>query len=361
MRFLVALRAKVPSFGEMVQGRPQQQDAEECIRNMLAGFAAALPMKNQSGEDTNSVDELFGFKTKSVYKCVECDDEPEQEDLTMDRFLFCHFGTTTEPISHMREGIKMSLKEHVEKNSVTLGRSAQYTKTASLQSLPKYLLVQFARFGWKAANSEAGTTASRVKIGRKVQFPKRLDAFEFTAEGLQKDLQVARQKVSEQRDRDWEAAQQALKVGTNLDIQMAGEGEEERFVDTGAFELVAVVSHQGRTAEGGHYVGWAISEKADGKKKKDDTWLLFDDENVSERLDKDVDLAGGRLDTHIAYFCLYKKAATRIVEKIGGEGHVLGSAEASSSGAAGGGAGDAPAAGAGAADSKPMDVDGGAS
>jgi len=44
LRFLLALRAKVPQFAERDQrGMPQQQDAEECIRNMLAAFAAALP------------------------------------------------------------------------------------------------------------------------------------------------------------------------------------------------------------------------------------------------------------------------------------------------------------------------------
>lgn len=363
MRFLMALRAKVPSFAELRQGHPQQQDAEECIRNILAAFANALPTKTESGEATNAIDQLFGFQTRSVYKCLECDDEPEQVDLTADRFLLCHFGTTTEPISHLREGIKLSLQEHVEKNSLVLGRNAQYQKTAALSTMPTYLMVQFARFGWKAANSAARTDAARVKIGRKVAFPKKLDLFEYAAEDLGKDLQLARQKVAEQRDKDWDAAQAALKAGVNLEKQQQepGENEVELFVDTGSYELVAVVSHQGRTADGGHYVGWAISERGDGKKVKEDTWLLFDDETVSERPDKSVDLQGGRLDTHIAYFCLYRKLLNRVVEpKIAGAGQVLGGAPASagSGGEVGAASGRASGAGSSAA---PMDVDAGGS
>lgn len=43
---------------------------------------------------------------------------------------------------------------------------------------------------------------------------------------------------------------------------------------TGRYELFGIVTHQGRTAEGGHYVAWL---KKDHKK-----WLVFDDETVAE-------------------------------------------------------------------------------
>jgi ubiquitin carboxyl-terminal hydrolase 14 len=331
LRFLIALRAKVPQFAERnAQGQPQQQDAEECIRNMLAAFAAALPEG-----DSNAVDKIFGFRARSTYKCVECDDEPQKVDLSQDRFLMCHMGGATDPISHVREGIKLSLKEHVEKSSEVLGRVAQYEKSMAIESLPQYLLVQFARFGWKKANSEAGTSASKVKIGRKVQFPKKLDVFEFCTAELQKELTANRQKDAEQKDKDWEVAQKALKEGKNVDI-VADDDASVQWLDTGSFELVACVSHQGRSADGGHYVGWTINEKADGKKVKEDQWLLFDDDKVSERADKDVDLQGGRLDTHIAYFILYKKAPSRITldgQKLGdGSAPKAASGEAGSSG-----------------------------
>jgi len=326
VRFLLALRAKVPSFAERgPQGQPQQQDAEECIRNMLAAFAAATPEG-----DTNSIDKLFGFRCRSAYKCVECDDEPEKVDVIQDRFLMCHMGATTDPVGHVRDGIKLSLKETVEKSSEVLGRTATFEKTMAIESLPTYLIVQFARFGWKKANSEAGTQASKVKIGRKVQFPKKLDVYEFCTPELVKELSKNRQKDSEQRDKDWDIAQKALKEGKNLEVPDDDDASVQ-FVDTGSFELQSVVSHQGRSADGGHYVGWTIAEKADGKKVKEDEWLLFDDETVSERPDKAVDLGGGRLDTHIAYFCLYKRAPVKITV----DGKALGGSAKSSGEAAG--------------------------
>merc|ERR1711904_620568 len=99
--------------------------------------------------------------------------------------------------------------------------------------------------------------ASRVKIGRNVQFPKRLDIYDFVTPELQQELQIGRVKESEQKDRDVERTQQALKEGKRL---------------------------------------------------------LFDDDKVPEKLDREVDLAGGRMDAQIAYFCLYKKAPARIFE-----------------------------------------------
>merc|ERR1712194_127755 len=81
---------------------------------------------------------------------------------------------------------------------------------------------------------------------------------------------------------------------------------------TGQYELAGIVSHKGRTADGGHYVGWIKTKSADGKELKDDKWLLFDDEKVMEYEYKQItgialDLQGGRADTQIAYMCLYKR------------------------------------------------------
>mgnify|MGYP006159030865 CR=1 FL=1 len=52
------------------------------------------------------------------------------------------------------------------------------------------------------------------------------------------------------------------------------------------YELFAIVTHQGRTAEGGHYVAWVKQSK-----KK---WLVFDDETVAEfDAERIKDLYGG--------------------------------------------------------------------
>ena len=68
---------------------------------------------------------------------------------------------------------------------------------------------------------------------------------------------------------------------------------------TARYELFAIITHQGRTAEGGHYVAWV---KKDKKK-----WLVFDDETVAEvDAERVKELYGGG-DWHMAYMCLYRK------------------------------------------------------
>ncbi|CAE8620776.1 unnamed protein product [Polarella glacialis] len=168
MQFIMALRQRFPRFAEMHNGGYAQQDADECLRGLLTVCSSTL--QGQSGSGSNRIDELFGFSMKSTLKCLECDEEPTQESVELNRVMMCHLGTQTEPVSHIHQGVTLSLKEHIEKSSPVLGRNAQYEKTSSLNSLPPYLVVQFARFGYKGANEWAGTSASKVKLIRKIAF-----------------------------------------------------------------------------------------------------------------------------------------------------------------------------------------------
>mmetsp|Transcript_33279 Transcript_33279/g.51033 ORF Transcript_33279/g.51033 Transcript_33279/m.51033 type:complete len:167 (+) Transcript_33279:186-686(+) len=69
--------------------------------------------------------------------------------------------------------------------------------------------------------------------------------------------------------------------------------------ETGNYELVGVVTHKGRSADGGHYVGWVHA--------KGDQWLQFDDDIVSTvKTDDILSLRGGG-DWHTAYLCIYRK------------------------------------------------------
>jgi ubiquitin carboxyl-terminal hydrolase 14 len=65
----------------------------------------------------------------------------------------------------------------------------------------------------------------------------------------------------------------------------------------GVYDLWAVLSHQGRDSDGGHYIAF-IRQSED-----EDDWLEFDDDKVSRRNSEDVKkLSGaGGVDWHIAY------------------------------------------------------------
>ena len=66
----------------------------------------------------------------------------------------------------------------------------------------------------------------------------------------------------------------------------------------GVYELFAVVTHKGRSADGGHYMGWV---KQDG-----DKWLVFDDDLVSESDAEFVKNLKGGGDEHMSYLQFYR-------------------------------------------------------
>jgi len=318
MQFVMALRQRFPRFAEMQNGAPMQQDADECLRGLLTTLSGTL---KGSSESTNRIDELFGYKIKSTLRCLECDEEAPQETEEMSRVLLCHLGTQTDPVSHITQGVQLSLKEHIEKQSPVLGRNAQYEKSSSIASLPPFLVVQFARFGYKGANEWAGTSASKVKLTRKCAFTHTFDIFDCTSDDVKKRLSVGRVKKKEAEDKELErqkaaldksssAKQEDVEMKSAEDSEMQPVGLEE--LDTGYYQLIGIVSHKGRTADGGHYVGWTLHKKADGKDLKDDKWVLFDDDDVTFVNWKDMtglstDLCGGKADTQIAYINIYQR------------------------------------------------------
>lgn len=59
-----------------------------------------------------------------------------------------------------------------------------------------------------------------------------------------------------------------------------------------------MVTHQGRTADSGHYVGWVKQDTGE--------WLKFDDDKVTPvEEEKVAELSGGG-DWHMAYLLLYR-------------------------------------------------------
>jgi ubiquitin carboxyl-terminal hydrolase 14 len=189
------------------------------------------------------------------------------------------------------------LDQKIEKNSTTLGRSAIYTKSQRISRLPAYLTVNFVRFFWKP------TEQVKAKILRKVKFPFELDASQFCTTELQAKLTNTKMKL-----RELDNAKTALTRRQRLDKE-AGRmetddiSEEQKAVHaaqaalegsldpelvedvgcnpSGQYELVAVLTHTGRTADSGHYIGWA-------KKGDSDEWYKYDDDKVSSVQKDDI-------------------------------------------------------------------------
>ena len=70
-------------------------------------------------------------------------------------------------------------------------------------------------------------------------------------------------------------------------------------LDTGNYELVAIVTHKGRSADGGHYLGWVH--------QTGDIWMCFDDDIVTTCKTDDIMSLKGGGDWHTAYIAFYRK------------------------------------------------------
>ncbi|KAJ2486711.1 deubiquitinating enzyme, partial [Coemansia sp. RSA 2320] len=83
---------------------------------------------------------------------------------------------------------------------------------------------------------------------------------------------------------------------------------------SGVYELVGIVTHIGRSANSGHYMGWVRKEKGvggpepkgAGTPETRNWWYKFDDDEVSMVTDDDILKLCGGGDWHTAYITLYR-------------------------------------------------------
>eukprot|EP00922_Rhytidocystis_sp_ex-Travisia-forbesii_P052279 GHVS01077575.1.p1 GENE.GHVS01077575.1~~GHVS01077575.1.p1 ORF type:complete len:546 (-),score=85.92 GHVS01077575.1:272-1909(-) len=324
-----------------------QQDAEECMSVLLNTWNEA---NSSVGRDA-VIDDLFGFRVKSTISCMDPGSEEESKGEEKLRKLPCHLGTQLSPVDHLHQGLKLSMEDTIEKHSEKLGKTVNFRQTFRLASLPRYLVVHFVRFEWKRAHELARTEAGRAKVCRKVNFGPTLDLFEFADEELKNELRkgrdvwmMRREKEAQQRNAKpikGEGQEEEGGTGEGLDadardkleggsvnsVKVGGENENGltgissssiscgtatvgagKSYATGQYQLCSIVTHQGRSADVGHYVGWRRDEEvAEGVGENERRWFKFDDDIVTECQWKNMDLAGGRSDYHIAVLCVYKQ------------------------------------------------------
>ncbi|KAM4069836.1 hypothetical protein ACB094_12G120200 [Castanea mollissima] len=143
-----------------------------------------------------------------------------------------------------------------------------------IELVSRYLTVQFVRFFWKRESN------LKVKILRKVDYPLELDIYDLCSDDLRKKLEAPRKIL-----RDEEGKKLGLKASEKRsgskdnDVKMSdAEGSSNRSGEpsiatseegvpsntgtqmTGIYDLVAVLTHKGKSADSGHYVAWVKQE-----------------------------------------------------------------------------------------------------
>lgn len=370
------------------QGQPMQQDAEEFYSSVMG--AAANELRGDAviraafrgegcGEEelngaVNVIDAVFGLKMEETLTCDELstaaavgDDkdametdgdalvEPPVVTYDLHRKLVCNIqggssASSQVNVTHVSEGIQLSLTGKLEKYSDALGRNAQWTRSQRFARLPPYLVVQFGRFYWKATPDSQDHAGVKCKVMKPVGFQGTLDVYEFCSEKVKSVLKVARDKAAAaEEDRvakklrgDGDEDEEKDATATAMEEVSTGDEEEDAALRAalamsvapkpgppvgpglpadfrGLYELFAVVTHKGRDADGGHYMGWVKADNSDARgandKKREkigdtdednDDWFVFDDDEVSPCKTEDILKLKGGGDWHMSYLNFYR-------------------------------------------------------
>lgn len=328
-------------------GRPMQQDAEEFYSQLLnaasqilrsSSLSAAFPNTNHMGA-TNLIDALFGIQMEQTLTCDESGaTSPPTTDLA--RKLVCSIqGVNEANVTHVSEGIALSLTDKVERYSDAMGRNTVHTQHQRMSRLPSVICVQFARFYWKATPDSQDHSGVKCKVMKPVGFNSVLDVYEFCTDKVKEVLKVSRDKAAkeeeervakrlkgedtaaedaavEEMDEDDEL-KAALAMSVEKDLEPVGVGLPSEF--QGLYELFAVVTHKGRDADGGHYMGWVKASNggaaaaSPGEKQKiadteeeNEDWYVFDDDEVSPCKTEDILKLKGGGDWHMSYLNFYR-------------------------------------------------------
>ncbi|GME24102.1 Ubiquitin [Neofusicoccum parvum] len=298
-------------------------------------------------------------------------EEPIKGDDTFFK-LNCHI---TAEVNHLREGLVAGMQEKIEKNSEVLGRNAMYTKTSRITRLPKYLPVHFMRFDWRRDTSKKAKIMRKVTFPqeldavefcsedlKKLLIPIRDKIREIRKEeedverarkrrkriqhgediemsgdvkekgkgsasekGPAKDKKDEKQKASgsgdvEMADVEYktdaqieaERAASILKAKKELLALVDGKlSADEACNQTGLYELRGVITHQGATADSGHYTSFVKKEgekdpKTGKRKEEDGKWWWFNDDKVSEVDTDRIETLSGGGQSHSALILLYR-------------------------------------------------------
>ncbi|XP_077210676.1 ubiquitin carboxyl-terminal hydrolase 6-like [Tasmannia lanceolata] len=312
MHFWMVLRKKYPQFGQQHNGAFMQQDAEECWTQLMYTLFQSLKSP-ESRENAEAVKSLFGIELVSRVHCAESGEENSETESVYS--LKCHIS---HEVNHLHEGLKHGLKSELEKVSPSLGRSAVYLKESCINGLPRYLTVQFVRFFWKRESNQ------KAKILRKVDYPLELDVFDLCSDELRSQLHSPRQILRDEentklglkaKDKNGSSKDNDVKIlkpegfsnengePSAVTSQEAASSDKQMHL-TGIYDLMAVLTHKGRSADSGHYVAWVKQES--GK------WIQYDDDNPIPQREEDITKLSGGGDWHMAYICMYKARVVSI-------------------------------------------------
>lgn len=340
------------------------EEAWSQIVNQLRAKLTISDGEGESATGTSFVDKYLAGKFESVTECddpaaKEAGEEPNKGSDVFFK-LDCHIGKET---NHLQDGIMAGLEEQIEKQSPTLNRNAMYTKRSRIARLPKYLTVHFVRFFWKRETQKKAKIMRKVTFPaeldvvefcteelRKQLVPVRDKVREIRKDEVDIERSRKRQKLSHQREE--QAKKEEAEGASKEPMQKKKEAEESKSKaadkdgdtameenyktdaqyeaekleairaakqelydllkqnssadsgtnQSGLYELRGVITHQGASADSGHYTAYVKkqarnskdAQTGDKRREEDNKWWWFNDDKVTEvEAEKIETLAGG--------------------------------------------------------------------
>ncbi|EON68763.1 ubiquitin thiolesterase [Coniosporium apollinis CBS 100218] len=328
---------------------------------------------SEQAKDMSFIDKYMAGKFESVMECDEsaAREGGEEPIKSQEQFfkLNCHINAET---NHLRDGLAAGLKEQIEKNSPVLGRNAIYTKTSQISRLPKYLPVHFMRFDWRRTTNKKAKIMRKVTFPQEldtVEFctedlkkklvpirdkireirkeeedverarkrQKRIQRGEEDAnmdpeirpKGPANEKKLAKDKAEAAKTSSGDTEMQDVVYKTDAEIEaeraasiLAAKKELLSLVtpelaaddganQTGLYELRGVITHQGASADSGHYTSFVKKEgrkdPVTGKRREEDgKWWWFNDDKVSEVEPERIETLSGGGQSHSALILLYR-------------------------------------------------------
>ncbi|PWY83495.1 ubiquitin carboxyl-terminal hydrolase 6 [Aspergillus heteromorphus CBS 117.55] len=347
-----------------------QQDAEEAWSQIVNQLRNKLIVKEGEGEsatEVSFVDKYLAGRFESVTECDEVTAKEAGEAPTPSSDVFfkldCHIGKDT---NHLTDGIMEGLEEKIEKHSPTLDRDAVYTKRSRIARLPKYLAVHFVRFFWKRETQKKAKIMRKVTFPaeldavdfctdelKKQLIPVRdkvrdIRKEEVDVERARKRQKLAHRKEEEKKDEvesgssmepmqkkkateekkgeakkdDDEAMTDVFKSDADYEAEkaasiLAAKKELSELLDpslasddgvnkTGLYELRGVITHQGASADSGHYTAYVKKQPRDNDDNTEGRWWWFNDDKVTEVEAEKIETLSGGGESHSALILLYR-------------------------------------------------------
>jgi ubiquitin carboxyl-terminal hydrolase 14 len=346
----------------------------QLVSRLRSNLKIREPAANgEEAKEISFVDKYMGIGFSSTTECDEPAAKEGGEEPTKGNEvalkLNCHISKDT---NHLRDGIVAGLEEKIEKRSEVLGRDAVYTKKSQISRLPKYLTVHFVRFFWKREAQKKAKIMRKVTFPheldvvefcteelRKMLIPVRdkvrevrkdeedidrarkrqkrihdkevADAkagiVDSVSESSKDDKKKEEKKDGKATDGDTAMEDVVYKTDAEVDAEKAAavlEAKKElyKLIDpslenddganrSGLYELRGIVTHQGASADSGHYTSYVkklgpLDSKTGKRGEEDGKWWWFNDDKVSEVEAEKISTLSGGGESHSALILLYK-------------------------------------------------------